>query len=75
MDLINENCFPEMAEILAKANKSNKQLDIFPVSDSDTDFDSWTDSWTDNWVDIKTISFSCPGFSTARPVSPYCLLI
>ena len=51
MDLINENCFPEMAEILAKANKSNKQLDIFPVSDSDTDFDSWTDSWSSDDFD------------------------
>ena len=36
--------------------------------------DSLTDSWTGNWVDITTISFSFPGFTTARPVSPYCLL-
>ena len=46
IDLVNENCFPEMAEILAEAERSNKCLDIFPVSDSDTDFDSWSDSWS-----------------------------
>ena len=46
MDLVNENCFPEMAEILAEAEKSNKNMDIFSVSDSDTDLESWTDSWS-----------------------------
>ena len=46
LDLVNENCFPEMAEILKDAGNTNKQFNIFLLSDSEDDYESWTDSWS-----------------------------
>ena len=46
MDLINEDCFPEMAEILKEKGCENKRFNIFVMSDSDDDYESWTDTWS-----------------------------
>ena len=46
INLINKNCFPEMAEIFEKSNKENKQLEIVVLSDSEDEYESWIDSWS-----------------------------
>jgi len=45
-DLINENCFPIIADII-KSSFINKKMDIVRLSDSESDTcSSWTDSWS-----------------------------
>ena len=45
-DLINENCFPEMADII-RQNLVTKQMDIVTLSDSSSDsYRSWSDTWS-----------------------------
>ena len=46
LDLINKDCFPEMAEILGNNNQRNKQLEIIILSDSEDEYDSWNDTWS-----------------------------
>ena len=47
--LLNENCFPEMAEIWSKTNKENKSLDVIICSDSALDSEEsliWDGTWS-----------------------------